>query len=127
MAFPRGDAPINDHLAHADVAYVGLPRDERTGVFTLATNAVPASTFNILARRRKRTVAGPDAEKRFDRGGRLTTEGSSGSSSAGFRQHVRIDGEETAHLDFSPACTCDWRCSVGVEPAAGDSIDDRGH
>ncbi len=116
---------INDHLAHADVAYVGPPRDENGRLLDPSPRMrFLHRTFNIPARRQKgkaQLPPVPDAEKRFDRGGRLYHRGIFWQQlGRDLRQHVRIDGEETAYLDFASMYLRLALLSVGVEPAAGD-------
>lgn len=116
---------INDHLAHADVGYVGPPRDENRRLLDLSPRArFLHRTFNIPAPKRKGKEPLPpvtDADKRFDRGGRLYHRGIFWQQlGKDLRRHVRIDGEETAYLDFASMYLRLALLAVGVEPPTGD-------
>jgi hypothetical protein len=116
---------INDHLAHADVGYVGPVCDESGRLLDPSPRArFLHRTFSIPAPKRERFAPLPpvaDAEKRFDRGGRLYHRGIFWQQlGKDLRRHVRIDGEETAYLDFASMYLRLALLSVGVEPPAGD-------
>jgi hypothetical protein len=116
---------INEHLARADIAYVGPPRDANGRLLDASPRArFLHRTFNIPAWVRKKAVPLPpvtDADKRFDRGGRLYHRGIFWQQlGRDLRRHVRIDGEETAYLDFASMFLRLALLRAGVEPPTGD-------
>src|SRR5205823_3323773 len=81
---------INDHLACADVAYVGGSTDKNGRLIDASPSGrFLRRVFNVPAGREIR-----DSDKRFDRGGRLFHRGTFWQGlSSDQRQHIRINGE----------------------------------
>lgn len=94
-------AAFNDHLAKADLRFVGNAADVDTADRQLRRH------FTVLA----------DGEERFDLGGRFFG-GFWQGLRKGDRKHIRIGGEPVAEVDYSAAFTHIAFALLGVEPPA---------
>lgn len=125
IQFREEMARINAYLAAADIRYEGQRRDQNNRLLDPSPRTrFLHRTFSIPAPAKKRGQDLPpvtDADKRFDRGGRLYHRGIFWQGlGKDLRQHIRIDGEPTAYLDFSSMYLRLALLSVDVEPPAGD-------